>query len=56
MMKDYKYRKFTDEIEKNIIEGLLKPGDRLPYVRKIKNEYHLSISSVQNGYDWTKDL
>ncbi len=23
MMKDYKYRKFTDEIEKNIIEGLL---------------------------------
>lgn len=52
MMKDYKYRKFTDEIEKNIIEGLLKPGDRLPSVRKIKNEYHLSISSVQNGYDY----
>lgn len=54
-MKDYKYRKFTDEIEKNITEGLLKPGDRLPSVRKIKNEYQLSTSSVQNGYDYLVD-
>lgn len=51
-MKDYRYRKFTDEIEKNIAEGLLKPGDRLPSVRKIKSEYQLSTSSVQNGYDY----
>jgi len=51
-MTDYKYKKFTDEIEKNITNGLLKPGDRLPSVRKIKDEYQISISSVQNGYDY----
>ena len=51
-MTDYKYKNFTDQIEKNITSGLLKPGDRLPSVRKIKDEYQLSISSVQNGYDY----
>jgi DNA-binding transcriptional MocR family regulator len=51
-MRDYKYKKFTDEIEKNIVQGLLKQGDRLPSVRKIKDEHKLSTSSVQNGYDY----
>jgi len=51
-MTAYKYRKFTDEIEKNITNGLLKSGDRLPSIRKIKDEYQLSISSVQNGYEY----
>ncbi|WP_252120878.1 PLP-dependent aminotransferase family protein [Chryseobacterium sp. SSA4.19] len=40
------------KLKKTITKGLLKPGDRLPSVRKIKNEYELSISSVQNGYDY----
>ncbi|GGG64930.1 aminotransferase-like domain-containing protein [Epilithonimonas arachidiradicis] len=51
-MKDYKYKVFTDAIEKHISTGLLKPGDKLPSARSIKKEYQLSISSVQNGYDY----
>ncbi|MCL1663306.1 PLP-dependent aminotransferase family protein [Elizabethkingia ursingii] len=51
-MKDYKYKIFTSVIEENINKGLLKPGDYLPSVRNIKQEYNLSTSSVQSGYDY----
>ena len=50
-MKNYKYRVFTSVIEENIRKGILKHGDRLPSIRKIKKEYQLSSSSVQSGYD-----
>jgi len=48
----YKYSQFTSIIEENIKNGILKPGDKLPSIRSIKKEYQLSISSVQNGYDY----
>jgi len=51
-MKDYRYSIFTSAIEVKIAKGILKPGDKLPSVRRIKEEYNLSISSVQNGYDY----
>src|SRR5690606_17748969 len=51
-MKDYRYSIFTSAIENRIAKGILKPGDRLPSVRRIKEEYNLSISSVQSGYDY----
>lgn len=51
-MKDYKYRIFTSVIEENINKGILKPGDWLPSVRNIKQEFNLSTSSVQSGYDY----
>ncbi|TXJ27500.1 MAG: PLP-dependent aminotransferase family protein [Chitinophagaceae bacterium] len=51
-MKDYRYRIFTSVIEKRINRRILKPGDKLPSVRSIKQEYHLSTSSVQSGYDY----
>lgn len=51
-MKDYRYRIFTSVIEKRINKRILKPGDKLPSVRSIKQEYHLSTSSVQSGYDY----
>jgi len=51
-MKVYRYTIFTATIEENISKGILKPGDRLPSVRRIKEEYKLSTSSVQQGYDY----
>lgn len=51
-MKDYRYNIFTSAIESRIVAGILKPGDKLPSVRRIKEEYKLSISSVQSGYDY----
>lgn len=51
-MKNYRYRIFTSVIEKRINKRILKPGDKLPSVRSVKQEYHLSTSSVQSGYDY----
>lgn len=50
-VKDYKYKVFTESIERHIEKGILVAGDKLPSVRSIKREYHLSTSSVQSGYD-----
>jgi len=51
-MKAYRYSIFTTSIEENISKGILKPGDKLPSVRRVKEEYKLSTSSVQQGYDY----
>lgn len=51
-MKRYKYEVFTNGIEKQIRNGTLQPGDRLPSVREIKERYQLSTSSVQTGYEY----
>ncbi len=50
-MKDYKYKVFTSQIEENIKNGILKSGDKLPSIRRVKQEYGLSTSSVQSGYE-----
>lgn len=51
-MKTYKYETFTAVIEQNIREGILKPGQKLPSVRELKQQYQTSISTVQNGYEY----
>lgn len=51
-MQNFKYQKFTSVIEEQIKSGALTLGDRLPSVREIKEKYQLSITSVQNGYDY----
>jgi DNA-binding GntR family transcriptional regulator len=50
-MKPYKFEIFTLEIEKNIRDGIYKPGHRLPSVRDLKDQYSTSISTIQNGYE-----
>jgi len=61
-MKTYRYEIFTTTIEDKIKSGMFKPGTRLPSVREIKENYHLSTSSVQSGYDhlvmkgWVKNI
>ncbi|VXB89133.1 MULTISPECIES: aminotransferase-like domain-containing protein [Chryseobacterium] len=51
-MHNFKYQIFTSVIEEKIKSGVLTSGDRLPSVREIKEQYQLSITSVQNGYDY----
>ncbi|WP_208643485.1 PLP-dependent aminotransferase family protein [Pedobacter miscanthi] len=51
-MKAYRFEVFTTVIEKNIKDGLFKPGHKLPSVREIKERYHISISTVQDGYEY----
>jgi len=50
-MKSYKFEEFTTSIEKNIREGIYKPGHKLPSVRELKKQYQISITTVQNGYE-----
>ncbi|PSK93512.1 PLP-dependent aminotransferase family protein [Taibaiella chishuiensis] len=51
-MKRYKFELFTAAIEKNIREGIFKPGHKLPSVRDLKEQYGTSASTVQNGYEY----
>ncbi|WP_160137427.1 PLP-dependent aminotransferase family protein [Chryseobacterium sp. c4a] len=51
-MKTYKYEAFTAVIEEQIRNGILQSGDKLPSIRNIKERYNLSISSVQNGFEY----
>lgn len=51
-MKDYKYKIFTDSIEENIQNGILKNGDKLPSARRIKKDYGITITTIQQGYDY----
>lgn len=51
-MKRYKFEAFTSYIEKNIRDGIYKPGHKLPSVRTLKEQYQTSISTIQNGYEY----
>lgn len=55
-MKAYKFEVFTNAIEKNIKEGVFKPGHKLPSVRELKEQYQTSISTIQNGYEYLMAL
>ncbi|MFT3822603.1 MAG: PLP-dependent aminotransferase family protein [Chitinophagaceae bacterium] len=50
-MRTYKFEVFTSVIEKNIREGIFKPGHKLPSVRELKEQYQTSTSTIQNGYE-----
>lgn len=52
VMKTYKFEVFTDVIERNIREGVYKPGQKLPSVRELKQQYQTSISTIQSGYEY----
>lgn len=50
-MKTYKFEMFTSAIEKNIRDGIYKPGQKLPSVRSLKQQFQTSVSTIQNGYE-----
>lgn len=51
-MRSYRYEVFTSSIEKNIREGIFKPGYKLPSIRELKNQYHVSTQTIQSGYEY----
>ncbi|WP_118976616.1 aminotransferase-like domain-containing protein [Taibaiella koreensis] len=51
-MKAYKFEVFTAAIEQNIRDGVFKPGHKLPSVRELKEQYQISTSTIQNGYEY----
>lgn len=51
-MKSYKYEIFTTVIERLITEGIYQYGDKLPSVREIRQKYGISMSTVQQGYEY----
>jgi DNA-binding transcriptional MocR family regulator len=47
---DYIYRKIAGNIEKKIMDGVLKTGDKLPSVRLISQENGISVSTALQSY------
>lgn len=44
------YMKIANNIERQIIDGVLKLGDKLPSIRVLHKEYGVSVSTVQEAY------
>lgn len=49
------YEQVADRIERLIHEGTLKPGDRLPSVRKLREQLSVSMSTVLEAYRLLED-
>lgn len=51
-MKSYKFELFTSTIEKNIKNGIFKAGHKLPSIRELKEQFQISVSTIQSGYEY----
>ena len=49
------YEQVADRIRLLIQEGTLQPGDRLPSVRKLHQQFDVSISTVLEAYRLLED-
>ena len=47
---DYLYRQVIDLINDNIVSGALRPGDRLPSLRRMSEQIGVSIPTVRQAY------
>jgi molybdate-binding protein/DNA-binding transcriptional regulator YhcF (GntR family) len=50
MDEAYLYRRITETVRQQILSGSLKPGDRLPSVRAMADEWGCTIGTVQRAY------
>lgn len=50
MQKTYLYKQIVESIRREILEGHLKPGDRLPPIRKMKEQWDCTPGTVQHAY------
>lgn len=50
------YEKIVDDISTNISRGVLKPGEKLPSIRKLSNKLHVSMSTIIQAYIELEDL
>ena len=46
----FRYKQLAGEIERNILNGTYKPGERLLSIRKLHKQSNLSISTVYRAY------
>ncbi len=47
---NFRYVALADEIQKNIMEGVFAPGEKLPSLRKLHNHLGLSVSTIHQAY------
>ncbi len=47
---NFRYVALADEIQKNIMEGVFAPGEKLPSLRKLRTHLGLSVSTIHQAY------
>lgn len=50
MEETYLYQQIAESIRRQILEGRLKPGDRLPSVRRLKEQWGCTPGTIQRAY------
>jgi len=50
MEETYLYRQIADAVRRQIMQGELKPGDRLPSVREMTRQWGCTVGTVQRAY------
>ena len=50
MEETHLYRKISEEIRQRILQGQLSPGDRLPSVRQMAEQWGCTVGTVQRAY------
>ena len=46
----YLYQRIAGEIRQNILDGVYRPGDRLPSLRALKNQWNCTQGTIQQAY------
>lgn len=44
------YQKIAEEIRKQILDGVYRPGDRLPSIRELKQLWNCTPGTIQHAY------
>jgi GntR family transcriptional regulator len=44
------YRRIAEEIREKILSGVYRPGDRLPPIRQLKQEWNCTQGTIQRAY------
>ncbi|MCP4021053.1 MAG: PLP-dependent aminotransferase family protein [Desulfobacteraceae bacterium] len=47
---NFRYVALANEMEDNILEGTFQPGEKLPSLRKLRNQLGLSVSTIHQAY------
>ncbi len=47
---EFLYQQVIDFVEKQEVSGALKPGDKLPSLRKLSNQFDISVPTVKQAY------
>jgi GntR family transcriptional regulator len=46
----YLYQRIAGEIRQNILDGVYRPGDRLPSLRALKKQWNCTQGTIQQAY------